>query len=259
MIRMAGSDRPESRATAGGAGPPRRNQIRKLRYEWGMKRPSSEELMAGIRLGESEAFDALFSRHRRHAFDYAVRVLLDARDAEDVVQEAFLRIYLAACRGGFDPAKGRFITYLFRVLRNLCYDRMGRRSKTPLNVSDLAAPGASADEGEGQRDYDDGLTDRVTPAETFDRRQLRRRLRAALARLPALQREALTLRGYDGMSYREIAKVIDRPVSHVKVILFRARQALAEIVGADVTGSAASPAEPPRSAARVETVEEKRS
>lgn len=189
--------------------------------------------MAGIRLGESKAFDALFSRHRRHAFDYAVRVLLDPRDAEDVVQEAFLRIYLAACRGGFDPAKGRFITYLFRVLRNLCYDRMGRRAKVPLNASDLARPGMPADEGE-VRDYDQGLTDPVTPAERFDRRQLRERLRAALERLPALQREALTLRGFEGMSYREIAAVIERPVSHVKVILFRARQALAEIVGGDV-------------------------
>jgi RNA polymerase sigma-70 factor (ECF subfamily) len=185
--------------------------------------------MASIRIDRPGAFDALFNRHRKRAYDYAFRVLFDGREAEDVVQEAFLRIYLAAQRGAFDPAKGRFETYLYRVLRNLCYDRMAARAKAPTNASDLGPTATRTEEDEP--DFDARLTDATTPVERASGRLFRARVLAALEQLPPIQREVLTLRGFEGLTYREIARVIERPVSHVKIILFRARRALAIRLG----------------------------
>lgn len=179
-----------------------------------------EELVARVRLNEREAFEILFDRHHRLCFDYAFRMLYHRRDAEDVVQDAFLRVFLAARKGAYDPAKGRFKTYLLRILRNLCYDRISARR--PLNLSDL---------GETENTEFERLTaelhDTVTPEDRVSGSILRARVDHALERLPVLQREALVLRGFEGLSYKEIGRVIERPISHVKIILFRARRALA--------------------------------
>ncbi len=189
---------------------------------------TSEELMAAIRADERGAFDALFRRHRGAAIDYAFRLLFQERDAEDVVQEGFMRIYVVAQRGGFDPRRGSFRTYLYRVIRNLCYDRLAVRS--PLNASDVAR-GDDA----GPSPFDHRLVEAITPADRAGGRMLRERITEAMTRLPSVQREAITLRGFEGLSYREIGRILDRPVTHVKILIHRARQTLAALVDAPPT------------------------
>lgn len=187
--------------------------------------PSSEELVARLRLNDREAFALLYERHSGPSFEYAVRMLADRREAEDVVQDAFLRVFLAARRGGYDPAKGSFRTYLYRILRNLCYDRAATRR--PVSASDL--------DGHGDGSLDPlagGLADPITPEDQASVRCLRQRVAGALEHLPAMQREALVLRSFEGLSYKEIARVLDRPVAHVKILLFRARRALARWLAA---------------------------
>ena len=184
---------------------------------------TSEELIARVRLNEREAFNALYQRHYRGCFDYAYRMFFDRRDAEDAVQDAFLRVFMAARRGGYDPAKGRFQTYLYRILRNLCYDRLA--VKKPLNATDLH--GVDDEEFAFQAVP---LRHTAKPEDHVQGNVFRARIVEALQQLPTLQREALTLRGFDGLSYKEIAHVLDRPVAHVKIILFRARQNLARLI-----------------------------
>jgi RNA polymerase sigma-70 factor (ECF subfamily) len=186
---------------------------------------SCEELVARVRLNEREAFEILFDRHHRLCFDYAWRLLFDRRDAEDVVQDAFLRVFLAARKGAYDPAKGRFKTYLLRILRNLCYDRISARR--PLNLSDLG----ETENTEFERLTSD-LHDTITPEDRVTGQALRVRVDRALEHLPMLQREALVLRGFEGLSYKEIGRILERPISHVKIILFRARRALARALDA---------------------------
>lgn len=184
---------------------------------------SSEELIARVRLNERDAFDLLYSRHHRPSFDYAYRVLFQRRDAEDVVQEAFLRVFLAARRGKYDPTRGSFKTYLYRILRNLCYDRLAL--KKPLNATDL-----ENEENTEAEPLTDRLRDGITPVHQAQGNALKEQVSRALKRLPTIQREALTLRGFEGLSYKEISRILGRPVSHVKIILFRARQALARLL-----------------------------
>lgn len=206
------------------------------------KAPSSEELIARVRLNERDAFEALYQRHYQPSFDYAFRMLFDRRDSEDVVQDAFLRVFLAARRGAYDPAKGRFRTYLYRILRNLCYDRLA--VKRPLNATDL--------DGDENPEFDwlsDRLRDAITPEHRARGNVLKERVTLALQRLPTIQREAITLRGFEGLSYKEIARILERPVSHVKIILFRARQALARMLEEPMPRGLLLPLRPRRRAA----------
>jgi RNA polymerase sigma-70 factor, ECF subfamily len=164
-------------------------------------------LMLRAASGELAAFDELVRRNQKTAWALAWRVLGDAAEAEDVVQEAFLKIFKAASR--YRPT-ARFRTYLYAVVTRLCLDRS--QKKRPEYTDDLP-------------DVPDGGRGPETVLVTSE---LSEAVRRCLQGLPTNQRIAISLRHYDGLTYDEISEVLRVSPKAVDSLLQRARAALRE-------------------------------
>ncbi len=162
-------------------------------------------LMVRAAGGDLAAFEELVCRNQGKAWALAWRCLGDAAEAQDVVQEAFLRIYKAASR--YRPT-AKFRTYLYRVVTRLCLDWHAKKrpeyTETILSIPDSARG----------------------PEALFGQNELSGVVRECLGNLPVNQRLAITLRHYDGMTYDEIAEVLAVSAKAVDSLLQRARDAL---------------------------------
>ena len=170
-----------------------------------MKTPSDEELMLSVRDGDLAAFEQIVLRHQTEAWRVAYRFTGDAAEAEDLAQEAFLRILDAASR--YEPT-AKFRTYFYRVLTRLCIDY--RRKKRPILSDSLLL-------------HADGET---APAELAEQRDRDGLIQAALDALPADYRMAVVLRYFEGLSATEMAEVMGLTPKAVERVLARARHAL---------------------------------
>ena len=165
---------------------------------------SDETLFRLVQRGDRRAFSVLVQRFGRRAYAVAHRLLGRREDAEDAVQQAFLRAYES--RASYD-ARWRFNTWFYRILVNTCVDELRRRRPTePVEASDI--PGAE------------------TPEHTAMDRERQLYLQAALAEVPTEARIVLTLYYGDGKSYRQIGEIRGVSVNTVKTHLRRGRVAL---------------------------------
>jgi RNA polymerase sigma-70 factor (ECF subfamily) len=169
--------------------------------------------VARVLAGDREAFAALVARHARRAHDLARRMLGDAGDAEDAVQQAFLNAYRALDR--FD-ARRPFRHWLLRITSNLCRNRLEGRGREPR------ARGTAPDGAEPALDP----PARPDAAPDADDRRDARRVRAAVEALPATYRATAVLRYVHGLALEEIVAITDEPMGTVKTHLHRARAAL---------------------------------
>lgn len=166
---------------------------------------SDEALMARIARGDERAFRDLAGRHLPATVGLARRILGNAAEAEDVAQEAMLRVWTYAPR--WQPL-ALFRTWLTRVVVNLCIDRRRRAPWVELKAAgEIADPAPHA----GDR------------AEQDERERL---LKAAIAKLPERQRVAIVLTYSDGMSNAQVAEILDTSVSAVETLLVRGKQNL---------------------------------
>src|SRR4051812_41293220 len=173
---------------------------------------SDDQLVALFRAGHDEAFGTIHDRYRQRLFAYARQMLGGARsDAEDVMQDVFLRAY-HALRADRRPVALR--AWLYRVAHNRCIDQLRRPTPAPEDIYDLNR-GVS--------------TDLLAEAE---RREDLRRLIADVRALPDQQRSALLMREMEGLSYNELAAALGVTVPAIKSLLVRARVALVESVEA---------------------------
>jgi RNA polymerase sigma-70 factor (ECF subfamily) len=166
---------------------------------------SDEDLMARIGQGDEPAFRLLARRYLPRSLGLARRVLGNEADAEEVVQEALLRVWLNAAR--WRPTAA-FRTWFYRVLLNLCLNRKRRAPFAAL--ADIEEP---ADPAPG-------------PSLEIEHRQTDRLVAAAIADLPDRQRAAIVLTYQEGMSNADTAAVLGTSVSGVETLLVRARRAL---------------------------------
>jgi len=167
--------------------------------------PTDDELMERTSGGDLRAFEDLVRRHRSAAWRLACGFLGEARDAQDIVQEAFLRILEAAPR--YRPS-GAFPAYLRRVLANLCMDRA--RKMEPVYTDAVPEP-------------DDP---RPSEEEAMIASERGRRVQLALEALPSNQRMVVLLKYYEGLSYAEIAAALGTTEKAVERHLARARECL---------------------------------
>jgi RNA polymerase sigma-70 factor (ECF subfamily) len=170
---------------------------------------------ARLRRGDSDAFDALLARYQNRLYRYLVRLTANPALAEDLFQETWLKVITRIHR--YDERRP-FEPWLFSVARNLATDHLRKASPESLDEpregGDTRIAGIGADEP--------GALERLLDRE---RRGL---LEKRLAELPALYREALTLRFEEEMTFEEIAVVLSAPVSTVKSRVQRALSTLRE-------------------------------
>jgi len=161
-------------------------------------------LMARLRDGEPEAFDALVERHRNWTVNMLWKMVGNRDDAEELAQEAFLRVYRA--RGRYRP-EAQFRTWLRRIATNLALNH--RRKKRPVRLAD-------GEHASGNR----------RPDEVTAGAELVQHLWRALEALPARQRVALVLTRIEGGSYQEAAGAMNVSVEAVRSLIARARETL---------------------------------
>lgn len=175
----------------------------------GRSMESAEEdeiLVERVADGDKAAYRQLMDRHLKRCIGLARRMTGNAADAEDVAQDAFLRLWRHADR--WQPGRGKFSTWLYKIVVNLCIDRSRRRSFLPLE-----AAGDPAD-------------DRPDAAEGIAKAQTAKTIAAAIARLPERQRAALTLRYYEDIGNAEAAEILAVSVDAIESLLLRARRSL---------------------------------
>jgi len=182
-------------------------------------RERDRALVVRAQQGDQRAFRELFERYHKRAYAVAFGVLKNKHDALDVVQEAFVKVHRHL--DGFQGSSS-FYTWLYRIVMNLAIDQL-RRKKTarPVEYDDaIDREGALADEHVLPRMLD------ANPRRTVIRRELMARVEAALATLPDYHRQVIVLREIEGLSYEEMAEVLEVPKGTIMSRLFHARQKL---------------------------------
>ncbi len=185
-----------------------------------MGEASDESLVADFIGGSEQAFEHLVRRYEVTLLNFLFRYLRDAQEAEEVFQEAFIRVYTKA--GRFDPGK-KFKTWLYTIALNLARTSLKRRRAAPL-LARVDATGAERDkivlEGEAPEDY--------SPERRLETSEIGELVKDAVKSLPERQQEVFMLFQYQGLNYAEIAAVLDRPLGTIKSQMHYAVLALRE-------------------------------
>ena len=177
-------------------------------------------LIERVKSGDADAFEALVIENQKRVYNLAARITGSQYDALDISQEVFLKAWsgISGFRG-----ESRFSAWLYRMTYNLCIDFLRRQARTrtlPLEYR--------------ERDgviYDLEIPDiRNEPSAVAERRETGRLIESAIDRLPPNMREIIILREVTGMSYGEIAEILQLSDGTVKSRLARARQRLSEIL-----------------------------
>lgn len=184
-----------------------------------MTREDELALLRRAQRDDMDAFEEIVRCHERTVYHLALKALGSREDAEDAVQEVFLKAYtsLKSFRG-----ESKISVWLYRITNNVCIDAL-RRRKEAVSLS-----AGDDDDDAGERELPD---ERFDPAALAERRELREKLSRALLLLPQEQREAFLLRTVAEQSYDEIAQTLELDLGTVKSRIFRARKKLCVILG----------------------------
>lgn len=193
------------------------------------ERDTDQLLVERVQRGDKKAFELLVSKYQRKLLRLVMRLVHDHAEAEDVVQEAFIKAYRALANFRGDSA---FYTWLYRIGINTAKNHLvtqGRRAPTSTDA-DIDAAETFADA--------DGLRDINTPESLLATKQIASTVNSAMSSLPEELRNAISLREIEGLSYEEIAELMLCPIGTVRSRIFRAREAIAEklrpLIGTDL-------------------------
>ena len=166
---------------------------------------TDEELISLLQKGDLEAFAALYARYRKRLYNFILRLLGDRDRAEELFQETMLRVYLH--RRSFRP-QATFRTWLYTIARNLCLNLLGSKkvdrlapSSPPLHLHADPSP---------------------NPEQHLELVEQEETVRQAIQSLPLPQREVIILTRFEGLSYREVAHILGKSESAVRVMAHRA-------------------------------------
>ncbi|MDJ0523646.1 MAG: RNA polymerase sigma factor [Planctomycetota bacterium] len=191
------------------------------------ERCTDDELMVRCGRGHTAALTELMDRYQGAAYRYAWRIFRNHHTAEDVTQEFFVKLFRNAAR--YEP-RGHFTTYFYRVLANLCFDNLRKRKRRrrvqAIQMDPIEAEGTELEP----------LAREDDPTAPLRREEAKDAVHAALTGLPLHVREALELREFEGLRYREIAEVMDISLNEVKVLLHRGRKLLARSLARTTIG-----------------------
>jgi len=177
---------------------------------------TDKQLVARVQKGDKRAFDLLVLKYQHKIFGLISRYIKDHHEVMDVAQEAFIKAYRAIGRFRGDSA---FYTWLYRIAINTAKNHLVSRSRRPPDT-DVDVVDAEYYESASK------LKDNASPEQLVHRQQLEEAVFKAIEQLPEDLKAAVTLREFDGLSYEEIAEVMQCPVGTVRSRIFRARESI---------------------------------
>ncbi len=182
------------------------------------EREADQVLVERVQRGDKQAFGLLVSKYQRKLIRLLSRMIRDPAEVEDVAQEAFIKAYRALPGFRGDSA---FYTWLYRIGINT--------AKNFLAAQGRRAPTSTGLDSEEMEDFEDGeqLRDNNTPERILMSKEIGNTVNAAMSELPEDLRTAIALREIDGLSYEEIAQIMNCPIGTVRSRIFRAREAIA--------------------------------
>ncbi len=181
-------------------------------------KPADEELVRASLAGDEGAFRDLMERYKRRAFGVALGIVETPDEAQDVVQDAFVKAYYKLKEFRFGS---NFYTWFYRLLVNQAIDRWRKMSRSPTVSFDDAWVSGETSEPEA-------MVYPKTPEELAGNRELAEALSRAVAALPEYHRTVILLREVEGLAYEEIARILDCSVGTVMSRLHYARAKLRE-------------------------------
>lgn len=181
-------------------------------------REIDQRLVEKAQQGDHHAFDLLVVKYQRRLARLLSRFIKDEHEVNDVVQESFIKAYraLPSFRG-----ESAFYTWLYRISINTAKNFLANSNKRPITSSDIANSDGEV------LDVAEQIADDLTPEAELMNRQILETVESAVAKLPEDLRRAITLREIDGLSYEEIASVMECPIGTVRSRIFRAREVIA--------------------------------
>lgn len=181
------------------------------------ERDIDQELVLRAQAGDKRAFELLVLKYQRRVERLLSRLVRDPGEIDDLAQEAFIRAYraLPSFRG-----ESAFYTWLYRIVVNTAKNVLAARGRQPQLVSDGRDDDESLDAAELLPDYH-------TPEAELANRQIVSTVNAVMESLPEELRTAISLRELEGLSYEEIAGIMNCPIGTVRSRIFRAREAIA--------------------------------
>ncbi len=186
-----------------------------------MSGSSDEELLQAVQAGDTDSLGVLVARWEQPLFRFVYRLMPRQEDARDICQETFLRVLKKAHRF----RKGsRFSTWMYQIALNLCRDQARRSRRWSLLIAETPTlPERATGPLASQRPDED-------PSRIVERREMSSAVLQALERLPPEQREVLVLKEFEGMKFREIAKVLDLSQNTVKSRMYYGLSALRKVL-----------------------------
>ena len=184
------------------------------------ERETDQTLVTRAQRGDKHAFDLLVSKYQRRLGRLLMRWVRDPSEVQDVVQETFIKAYraLPTFRG-----ESAFYTWLYRIGVNAAKNYLAARGR---RVQIVAGTGGGDEEMESLEDSDQ-VQDVNTPESVLLSREIGAAVSDAMDALPEELRTAITLREIEGLSYEEIAAIMNCPIGTVRSRIFRAREAIA--------------------------------
>ncbi len=180
---------------------------------------TDEQLVARAQEGNARAFELLVRKYQYKIIQLVSR-LVGESDAPDVAQETFIKAYRAL--NGF-RGQSAFYTWLYRIGINTAKNHIVSRGRRPAN-QDIDIADAE------QYGHTEHLSDVDTPESLLLSEEIKQKVAEVIHKLPADLRQAITLRELEGLSYEEIAEVMDCPIGTVRSRIFRAREAIDAVV-----------------------------
>jgi RNA polymerase sigma-70 factor (ECF subfamily) len=190
-------------------------------------RTSDQLLVERVKAGDKHAFDLLVLKYQHRIIKLIMRYIRDPAEAMDVSQEAFLKAYRAIPNFRGDSA---FYTWMYRIAINTAKNNLVAARRRPLEyAADISEP--------EDFEWHSSLQDADSPERQAIGDDLRRTIEATIETLPDELRTALTLRELDGLTYDEIAQVMECPIGTVRSRIFRARETLDKSIKLIMNGS----------------------
>ena len=185
---------------------------------------SDEELVKKVKNGDVDAFEQIITKYEKKIFGLIYNMLRNENEIEDVAQEVFIKVYKNLDKFHGDSS---LYTWIYKIATNLCLDQIKKRKEVIYIDEKL-----QLDDGEVefQIPSDEKLQDEI-----YEQKELKQKLESCIDKLPEKQKAMIVLRDIKGLSYDEIAEILDLKLGTVKSQINRARLKLKELLEKDGT------------------------